>query len=629
MYVQFYLPNAITTTTDFIIDSFSYTEIYYKDLKPADNSCHMRIPFNVDMANTLKINNNKHIKIQIKNDDNTNLFTGYIRRTFNFEKTQRNQPITIEIVSPSYFLKKKLQEEILLFNQSVSTIITTLLQQANCTDIGNFSIQKTVSFFNAKKGDDIYTTITNVLFEFGFTFDFNSDGNFVVYPLFNQPGTITQFFNGNNIREQITQSVVEEKYDRIEAAWKKGQFFTHTKVFEDTTGNNAAHPYSNIPVKPGAYYLDTEWVYLGLDSELGTVRYISNVDYLIIQSNQSINTRLVVEGQKIKVSIRNVNNVVEYITRFEVYADAYIETEPDNTTKTTNTGDSLLEVDIKYLTNDTDINSLIQNLENYYRYVDFTVDLKSYAKYPLGSFVSVTELGMGTITGRIISKKYTLIKPIEYTIEAISEFVPAPVPETEKKEREPIIITADTIKAKSVIVETIEVQGQTIMNKTPAIAGEDDPGVPPEESPDKTLLAESSGELTEISLTKGWYYVELQGGGGGKAPNYETTSGSNYYGKYGESGETILTSFFLQYDAKVILKAGSSGTGGYTIGVNGSTDPRPIRGSKGSPSYLLVPQYGVCLFVDGGREGTQYAVNKTDIGTPPLASYARIYKKNE
>ena len=545
-------------------------------------------------------------------------------------------------INLSYFLKKKLQEEIMMFSQSVGTIITTLLQKANYTDIGNVSMQKTVSFFKAQKGDDIYTIIKNILFEFGYTFDFDADGNFILYSLFNQPETITQFFNGQNIREQITQSVVEEKYDRIETKWKKGQFFTHTKVFEDTTGNNAAHPYSNIPIKPGAYYLDTEWLYLSLDSELGNVLYISNVDYLFTQSNQSININMIVEGQKIKVSIRNVNNVVEYITRFEVYADAYIETEPDNTTKTTNIGDNLLELDIKYLNSDTDINNLIQSLENYYRYVDFTVTLKSYTDYPLGSFVTVTELGMGTITGRVVSKKYALRKPIEYTIEAISEFVPAPVPETEKKVREPVIISADTIKAKTIVVESIEVQGKTIVNETPSIAGEDDPGIPPEETPDRTLLGEATvGQSVELSMTKGWYYIELQGGGGGMTNDYtiqrdldsENRETTYYYGTYGKSGETISTAFFLPYDSKVILKCGKNGYNAITI--NDSTQNYARYGQKGYISYLLVPRYGICILADGGAESREWFVigpNEyltVDRGDPPLASYARIYKQDE
>jgi hypothetical protein len=346
MYVKFYLPDNTTITTDFITDSFSYTEVYYNELKPADNSCHIRIPFNVDIANILKINNNKSMKIQVKKDDDNNFVTGYLRRTFNFEKTQRNQPITIEIVSPSYFLKKKLQEEIIEINQSVTTVVSLLLQKANVDTENSISLTENIPFFNAKKGDDIYTIITKLLFEFGYTFDFDADGNFILYPLFNQPGTVTQIFNGQNIREKISQSVVEEKYNRIEAKWKKGQFLTHTKIFEDTTGNNAAHPTGNIPVKPGSYYLDTEWVYLNLDSELGKVLYISNIDYVINQSNQSITAKIIVEGQRIKVSISNVNNIVEYITKFEVYADAYIEIESDNTTQTTNTGDSSLELDI-------------------------------------------------------------------------------------------------------------------------------------------------------------------------------------------------------------------------------------------------------------------------------------------
>ncbi|MDR2392620.1 MAG: hypothetical protein LBD93_00445, partial [Treponema sp.] len=163
-----------------------------------------------------------------------------------------------------------------------------------------------------------------------------------------------------------------------------------------------------------------------------------------------------------------------------------------------------------------------------------------------------------------------------------------------------------------------------------------DPGESPTDTQGKTLLAEvaKAGEQIEISLTKGWYYVELQGGAGAGAPDYtesrdidsEHTEYTHWYGEYGSSGDTIATPFFLPYDTKVFLKRGYHGGAGAVLNINGHSVP--IIGKGGYPSYLSVPQYGICIYAGGGKEGTKIALSEPT-GTPPLDSYARIYKKNE
>jgi hypothetical protein len=168
-----------------------------------------------------------------------------------------------------------------------------------------------------------------------------------------------------------------------------------------------------------------------------------------------------------------------------------------------------------------------------------------------------------------------------------------------------------------------------------ALAKEYDPGESPTDTQGKTLLAEvaKAEELTEISLNKGWYYVELQGGNGGKAPDYtvsreiseNNTESTYWYGEYGSSGDTISTPFFLPYDTKVFLKRGYYGRWGAVLNINERA--APIMGDRGYSSYLSVPQYGIYIYAGGGKEGTRYFGNQT--GTAPLASYARIYKKNE
>jgi hypothetical protein len=101
-------PDDTTYSTDFLVDSYQKTEIYHNNLKGADNSLRLTVPFNENFSDKLKQNVNKDIKAKIINDDNSVDFSGYLRKNFSFEKKKRPQPIALEIVSPSFLLKKPL-----------------------------------------------------------------------------------------------------------------------------------------------------------------------------------------------------------------------------------------------------------------------------------------------------------------------------------------------------------------------------------------------------------------------------------------------------------------------------------------------------------------------------------------
>jgi hypothetical protein len=127
MEAKIYIPNEAVYTTDFYIDSFDYTEVYYSALEPADNSARITIPFNEELSDKLKISGDKDIKIEIKKDDGANLITGFLRKSYSFEKTQRHQGIALEVVSPSYLLKINLTTGFYLTNNTVSQIVNRLL----------------------------------------------------------------------------------------------------------------------------------------------------------------------------------------------------------------------------------------------------------------------------------------------------------------------------------------------------------------------------------------------------------------------------------------------------------------------------------------------------------------------
>jgi len=71
-------------TADIIKDGFQLSEIYHNELKPADNGVKCKIPYDMQIADALKININRDIKIRIEDVDRDgnrkNIFVGYLQK---------------------------------------------------------------------------------------------------------------------------------------------------------------------------------------------------------------------------------------------------------------------------------------------------------------------------------------------------------------------------------------------------------------------------------------------------------------------------------------------------------------------------------------------------------------------
>ena len=84
--------------------------------------------------------------------------------------------------------------------------------------------------------------------------------------------------------------------------------------------------------------------------------------------------------------------------------------------------ESALEYEAQYITDRAKAKELCVNLYNYYQYSNIDLTLYSYTDFPLGSFVRISEDGIGTLYARILQKQYGFDGLILYTLEAISDF---------------------------------------------------------------------------------------------------------------------------------------------------------------------------------------------------------------
>lgn len=115
-----------------------------------------------------------------------------------------------------------------------------------------------------------------------------------------------------------------------------------------------------------------------------------------------------------------------YVRKLDIYGNAYIATATE--TVVSSTGTKIKEIELKYVYDKDKAQKFAVNLANYYRFCNFEITAKSFYDFDLGSYIKVSDYGIGTYYGRIIQKKRTLKNDcIEYKIETITDYTPAQI----------------------------------------------------------------------------------------------------------------------------------------------------------------------------------------------------------
>lgn len=426
--------NDIVYNSEFLIKDYSLKEIYYNNLNQADNSCNLTIPYDVEIQNFINLYSDSNIKGQIIDGENI-IWTGYLRKNYNFGKKQRNTELKIELVSPSYLLNTKTQEYFVLQNTNLGLAVQTLLSKAGFTS--TVELTEEIGLFQIQPDTDIKKALTDLLFSYGYCFDFDNEGNFIVFPLFNKPETFTQTFDGNNCIDEIKVSKKEQSYNATSVEWELVEKVLNKLIFADTTGGNNETNSCSITIQPGEYLGEVDSVgtyYIQYDCAEGKILNVTEGTLTIESTNNSGLTYSYNNlGNQGELSIYNNSSSPITITKLVVYGDAFV-VKSTNFAKSS-TGTNFKDLKSDYIHNKTFAENLAKNYTDWLNYADYTVNLKSYTDFALGSFVTVTENGLGTIQGRIIEKIYNIKnEPIQYQIEAISEYEPAEVNSYTKKQ---------------------------------------------------------------------------------------------------------------------------------------------------------------------------------------------------
>lgn len=417
------------------LKNHTWTQNYYKDLMSVIDSYKTSLVFTTELSNKIKQLGDELITAQVYNANNNLIFTGFLRKSFSFIKNQKNQPIEIEILSPATVLDVELSENINLVNNTVTEILEAIGE-----DIGfslTCAITEVIGAFVAEKGENVLEIVRELLFEAGYSFGFTSSGVFEVYPLFNAPPTTIQNkFNGTNILNQINITRNELKNGGSQINWSSVKVYENALIYEETEGqddNNSC----NVEIDPHSYMYGSEdnadgIHYLEYKSSLGEVIAADNVTLDVAGTDiDLLTTEFENLGKKAKwVAYNTASVLTAKYTKFRIYGDAYIKSSI-NQTKTKKLNKKLKEYNYKYVSNSNTVESHALKLADYIRYSGYNITFQSKTDYTLGSFVEITDYGIGTHKGRIIQKTYNMSDVIAYVVESYDDFEPAELDATD------------------------------------------------------------------------------------------------------------------------------------------------------------------------------------------------------
>ena len=229
-----------SVNTDFIVDSFNQREVLHQSLKQADDSIKLSIPFSADIWNFL--NANKNIKAKIT-EDGAAYFTGFVRPDFDFSKIQRFQPIQLELVNATYITSfYEIESSIAYKDTTLGAIVSNLLEREESNEIvpNKQKLYKNHSdkiFDTIEEGTTVKDALSQILFEYGYFWDFDKNGEFTVQKIYNKNITPSVVLDGTNILEKVQVSKKEQEFDRVEVEYEQLEKFENILIFQDNTGS--------------------------------------------------------------------------------------------------------------------------------------------------------------------------------------------------------------------------------------------------------------------------------------------------------------------------------------------------------------------------------------------------------
>ncbi len=432
--------------------NFKRTQALHKKLQPTVNSCRFNILGEPVLITTIL--NSKDANINIKNEDNTDYFTGSLKNTFSGKMETRLKDLKVEVVDYSWKLKNKIKisfswEAFKICDNSnkSSSIIHQFLYLAGLGDgdINCPDIDKTIEYFVIDKEEYFDKILTSLLGEFGYVFNFNEAGQFVPYKIIPDDLSTENQLNNSNMIGKLEFKKNEEKKESVTVEWWSLQTDPDQVVFSDTTGGSSAYKCS-IPLNAYSHYPDgasTNTVYSEYKYNDFEILSVKNAYYDFTADSAIRIQNWLTEANRAFFSVYNDSAIINRIYKFDIRGDVVFK-KTLNKEIVSNISETEKEetIDARFISSQTDAHYLAEVHALYYKYSDFTYSTKSKSEFSVGSIVRLIEAvdlnidNICLVTSRLDDGKGNFIYSLEgvasYTfLESDTEIVnvqPSPVP---------------------------------------------------------------------------------------------------------------------------------------------------------------------------------------------------------
>ena len=413
-----------SVNTDFIVSSFNQKEVLHQSLKQADDSIKLSVPFSADIWNF--INANKLIKAKITRDGET-YFTGYVRPDFDYSKIQRFQPIQLELVNATYITSfYEIESAVAYKDTTLGAIVYNLLERAEIMGQDTSFLDEPIIFDIIEEGTTVKDALSQILFEYGYFWDFDKNGEFTVQKIYNKNVTSSVILDGTNILEKVQVSKKEQEFDRVELEYDHYEKFDNILIFQDNTGGSSVvRKGCFIELGPGKYLgqIEGETSYdITYDSDKGEVIWVDNASLSIASNNRNkVQSTFINKNTKGNLSVYNSDLYKSsFILLLEVYGTAYVKTIESATIKVGQDGKNK-SIKSKHIHSKAAAENFAKMYYDWGKSCDYVISLQSKLNLDVGTIVEVN--AAGKIIGRVLEKNTKLDgKPYTYKIEAIKEY---------------------------------------------------------------------------------------------------------------------------------------------------------------------------------------------------------------
>ncbi|MGD9938610.1 MAG: hypothetical protein AB7T74_02290 [Clostridia bacterium] len=424
------------------VNSIERTVRLHTELKSNLNKLSFRIKYDATLFGTLL--SYDPVEIQV-DKDSLPYFTGYLSP--NYKAQIRDGQRYIDIIAEDATLQllgtiiadpwAKAGYAVCTPSATGTSLVHAIATEAGITlAAGAPTISATIPYVVVLPEDKKSwgTLLGDILFEFGYCYNYDADGSLALYQTVNAgtvvtTGTLTTAAGTANIRGELLVEKTPEKYDDIRVNYDLVELKTGIVVFQDAdeitmaaAGDAGGADYYPLTSKVGEVF--SAW-----KSPDGYTIWVvtSPVLSATLESGIVLDSAFANYYRKASFAYQNTAAATKKITGLKITGNAYVISSKNTVRSSAAGGKLIYEHKAQYLYSDASAQTLAELLGQYYKYSDIKYTVRSATELTLGQYVTVSDAIYAGISTKCrvvgITQKEAPTVIYEYTLEGVADFV--------------------------------------------------------------------------------------------------------------------------------------------------------------------------------------------------------------